>query len=823
VIQLTLPRFHPSSFILHLGVVVMGTFLQDLRYGLRMLWQRPGFTVVAVLTLALGIGANTAIFSVVNGVLLRSLPYTDPDRLVLLWETNERSRAIHVSNLNLLDWREQNHSFESFSGYSGQWGGKTTVLGGSEPDRAFAVAVYRDFFKVLGVAPVLGRPFSTEEHSPGSAQTVVVSYGFWQSHLGSDPDLSNKKLTLGDASFSVIGVMPQGFSFPAGTDLWLAKEQLGPDTSSRSAHNYVAIARLKPGVTPEQAQADMNTVAGSLSAQYSDNQGMGVNVISLEDQLVGSIRPALLVLLAAVGFVLLIACANVSNLLLARAVGRQRELAIRTALGASPWRVMRQLMTESLLLSLMGGALGLLFAYWLIGPLVALGPSTIPRLNEIGIDGRTLGFTLLISLLTALVFGLLPALKFSRPDLQEALKQGGQTTGAGSVLLRSALVVAEVSLTMVLLVGAGLLVKSFWRILQVNPGFNSENVLTMQISLPESAYSEEGRVITFYRQLLERTKSLPGVESAGMINNLPLGGVDINGFFWIEGDPAQKPTHDSGFRVVSPDYFRTMNIPLLKGRLFTEQDNETATPVGIISHSVAEATWPGQDPLGKRLQSRNDNREEWTTIIGVVADVRHRGLDKRVSADLYLPYAQRPFRAGDVTVVMRTSTDPASLIAEVRELVRSIDKNVPVEFETMERIFDRSVANRRYNTLLLGTFAFLALLLSLIGIYGVLSYTVTQNTHEIGIRMALGAQPRDVLKLIVGQGMILALVGVGLGVLGALALTRVMASLLYETKATDPLTFVGVSALLIAVAFLACYVPARRATRVDPMEALRYE
>jgi putative ABC transport system permease protein len=791
----------------------MGTLWQDLRYGLRMLWQRPGFTAMAVLTLALGIGANTAIFSVVNGVLLRSLPYTDPDRLVLLWETNARSRNIHVSNPNLLDWREQNRSFESFSGYSGQWGGKITVLGGSEPDRAFAVAVYRDFFKVLGVAPVLGRTFSPEEHSPGAAQSVIVSYGFWQSHLGGDPDLSNKQLTLGDSSFSVIGVMPQGFSYPAETDLWLAKEQLGTDTSTRSAHNYVAIARLKPGVTLSQAQADMSAIAGRLSEQYADNQGMGVQVISLEDQLVGSIRPALLVLLAAVGFVLLIACANVSNLLLARAVGRQREIAIRTALGASPWRVMRQLMTESLLL----------FAYWLIGPLVALSPATIPRLNEIGIDGRTLAFTLLVSLLTALVFGLLPALRFSRPDLQEALKQGGQTISGGSVLLRSALVVAEVSLTMVLLIGAGLLVKSFWRILQVNPGFNSENVLTMQISLPESEYKEEGRVITFHRQLLERTKSLPGVEAAGLINNLPLGGVDINGFFRVEGDPAEKPTHDSGFRVVSPDYFRTMNIPLIKGRLFTEQDNETSTPVGIISQSVAEATWPGEDPLGKRLQSRNDNREEWTTIIGVVADVRHRGLDKRGAADLYLPYAQRPFRASDVTVVVRTSNDPASLIAQVREQVRLIDKNVPVEFETMERIFSRSVATRRYNTLLLGTFAGLALLLSLIGIYGVLSYTVTQNTREIGIRMALGAQPLDVLKLIVGQGMILALVGIGLGVLGAFALTRVMTSLLYDTKATDPLTFVGVSALLMAVAFLACYVPARRATKVDPMIALRYE
>jgi putative ABC transport system permease protein len=802
----------------------MGTLWQDLQYGVRMLWQRPAFTLVAASTLALGIGANTAIFSVVNGVLLRSLPYQEPDRLVTLWEANARSANIHVSNPNLVDWREQSHSFETFSGYSGQWGGKTTIIGGTEPERAYAVAVYRDFFKVLGVAPIIGHAFSGEEHNPGASRGVVVSYGFWQQNLGGETDLSNKKLTIEGESFNVIGVMPRGFNFPSETDLWLAKEQLGVDTSTRTSHNYVGLARLKPGVTREQAQAEMNSIALNLERQYpEDNGGMGVHVVSLEDQLVGSIRPALLVLLAAVGFVLLIACANVSNLLLARSIGRQKEIAIRTALGASPLRIIRQLLTESLLLSVLGGALGLLLAYWLIGPLVALSPTNIPRLSEIGIDGRTLLFTLGVSLLTSLIFGLLPALRFSRPDLQETLKQGGQTSSSRSVLLRSALVVVEVSLTMVLLIGAGLLARSFWRLLHVNPGFDSENVLTMQISLPESEYKEDQQTIAFHRQLLERLQSVRGVEAAGIINNLPLGGVDINSYVWKEGDPEQKPSSSTGFRVVSPDYFRAMNIPLLKGRMFTEQDNESSAPVGVISERAAEATWPGEDPIGKRLQSRNDNKEEWTTIIGVVGDVRHRGLDQRASADLYLPYSQRPFRATDVTVVMRTALDPNSIIPAVRQEVQSINKNLPVEFEPMAQVFGRSVAPRRYSMLLLGAFAALALLLSLMGIYGVLSYIVTQNTKEIGIRMALGAQPVDVLKLIVGQGMVLTLFGVGLGVLGAFALTRLMSSLLYGVTATDPFTFVVVSALLMAVAILACYVPGRRATRVDPMIALRYE
>lgn len=808
----------------------MQTLWQDLRYGFRMLLQRPGFTAVAALTLALGIGANTAIFSVINGVLLRSLPFEDADRIVTLWESNGRNRQIHVSNPNLLDWRERSHSFESFSGYSGRWGGKTTVLGGSEPERAYAVAVYRDFFKVMGVKPIVGRTFSEEEHAPGSTPAVVVSYGFWQRRLGATTDLSNKKLSIEGASFNVIGVMPESFDFPTETDLWVAKEQLGEDTSSRTSHNYIGIARLKPGVSLEQAQADMNSVALNLEQQYpQDNRGQGVSVNSLQDELVGSIRPALIILFVAVGLVLLIACANVSNLLLARSISRQREIAIRTALGASHWRIVRQLLTESALLAILGGALGLLLADWLVGLLVSLSPGTIPRANEIGIDSRTFIFTLTLSLLTSLLFGLVPALRFSKPDLQDTLKQGGQTPASGSSMLRGALVVAEVALTLVLLVGAGLLTKSFWRLLEVKPGFDPDRVLTMQIALPESEFQEESQRVSFYRQLFARMENLPGVESAGMINNLPMGGVDINGQFQIEGNAEWRGY--AGFRIVSPNYFRAMGIPVLRGRAFTDADNENSQPVAIISERVANTYWPGQDPLGRRLRSQMDAKSlndsignVWMTVVGVVGDVRHSGLERNASAELYVPYTQRPRRTGDMAVVMRTgNVDPSSIAASVRNEVRAINKNIPVEFEAMRQIFSRSIATRRYNMILLGAFAGIALLLALMGLYGVMSYTVTESTCEIGIRMALGAQARDILKVVIGQGLMLTLIGIGLGILGAFALTRLMTGLLYQVKATDPTTFVFVSVLLVAVSALACYIPARRATKVDPMVALRYE
>jgi len=807
----------------------MNSFWQDLRYGARSLLQRPGFTIVATLTLALGVGANAAIFSVVNGVLLRSLPYKEPERLMMLWEANDRVRNNHVSHQNFTDWRAQQQSFESISAYSGRWGGPETITGGNEPERAYAVSVYRDFFNVLGVAPIVGRVFLPEEAQPGATPVVVVSHGFWQRRLDANADLSNKRLTIGGQSFNVIGVTPPGFSFPVETDLWVSKEQLGADTSDRSSHNYVGIARLKPNVTREQAQAEMTAIARRIAQQdVSDRQHDDVNVISIKDQLTGSIRRGLLVLFGAVGCVLLIACANVANLMLARALGRRKEIAIRSALGAGRERIVRQLLTESLLLASAGGALGLLFAYWLVKTLITFGPA-IPRLGEIGVGGRTLGFTFGVSLLTSLLCGLAPALSASRPDLNEALKEGGRGAGGGSGLARGALVVAEVALTLVLLIGAGLLIRSLWRTLQINPGFNPAGLMTMQVSLPASEYSDSARRIAFYRQLFERLKTAPGVAAAGMVNNLPMGGVDINGQFGVAGRPPEQFGYAS-YRVVSPDYFRALEIPLLRGRYFTEQDNESSEPVALISQSVAETVFRGEDPLGKRVLSVNDAMreefnqiEKWPKIVGVVGDVKHYGLERRNSTDLYVNYAQRPRRTGQMIVAVRTNGKPAQFAAALRREVKALDANLPVSFEAMDEVFGRSTANRRYNAILLGAFASLALLLAVIGIYGVMSYAVTQNTKEIGIRLALGAESRDVLKLVVGQGMTLTALGVVIGLVAAFALTRLMTTLLFSVGATDPLTFTLVALLLACVALVACYIPARRATRVDPLVALRCE
>lgn len=809
----------------------MSTIFQDLRYGARTLLKHPGFTLIAVLTLALGIGANSAIFSVVNGVLLRSLPYPDPDRIVALWEVGDTLKTTYISHQNFSDWQSQQRSYEYISAYSARFGGPSTILGGNEPVRAYDVAVYRDFFNVLGVRPVIGRTFAPEESNFGTSPVVVVSYKFWQNNLNADPNLSGKRLTIGDRSFSVIGVMPAGFSFPNETDIWESKEQLSADSSSRSSHNYIGIARLKPGVTIGQAQSELTAIAHRLVEQFAeDKQHSNAAVISLKDQLTGPVRQGLLVLLAAVGFVLLIACANVANLMLARAVGRQKEIAIRTALGANRWRIVRQLLTESLLLSVIGGAIGLLMAYWLISALIALAPATIPRLNEIGIDGRTIVFTFGISLLTSLVFGLFPALKASSPDLNETLKEGGRGTTGNTGIVRSGLVIAEIAMTLVLLVGAGLLIKSFWRVLQINPGFAPDHVLTMQVALPASEYQEHSRKINFYRQLFDRARSVPGVESVGIINNLPMGGVDINGMVAVQGRTREQAGY-GGFRIVSPDYFRTLHIPLIKGRTFSEQDSETSEAVAVISQRLAETTFPNEDPIGKRVISTNDyiteellaHPERWPKIVGVVGDVRHFGLERKTSADLYVCYTQRPIRIGDMSVVLRTKGEPSNLAAVLRQQVQAIDKSLPVKFAAMEEVFDRSMANRRYNVILLGAFAALALLLAMIGIYGVMSYAVSQGTREIGIRVALGAQNTDVLKLVVGQGMALTLIGVGLGSAGAFALTRLMATLLFGVTATDPMIFSVVTLLLVTVALLACFLPAHRAMKIDPMIALRYE
>jgi len=807
----------------------MQTLWQDLRYGARRLLQQPGFTAVAALTLALGIGANAAIFSVVNGVLLRPLPYKEPERLMMLWEANDRVRNNPVSHQNITDWRARQQSFEFFSAFSGRWGGPETVSGGSEPERAYVVSVYRDFFSVLGVAPIVGRVFLPEESQPDAAPVVVVSHGFWQRRLGGGVDLTNKRLTIGGRSYNVIGVMPPGFSFPAETDLWVSKEQSGPDTSARSSHNYVGVARLKPNVTREQAQAEMTAIARRIVQEdASDQQHNDVNVISVKGQLTGQVRRGLLITFGAVGCVLLIACANVANLMLARAIGRQKEIAVRAALGAARARIVRQLLTESLLLALAGGALGLLIAFWLVKALVAFGPA-IPRLDEIGLDGGAVAFTFGVSLLTSLLCGLAPALSASRPDLNEALKEGARGASGNSGLSRGALVVAEVALTLVLLVGAGLLIRSLWRVMQINPGFDPEGALTMQVSLPESEYGGSSRKIAFYRQLLERLKSVPGVEAVGMINNLPMGGVDINGQFGVAGRPQDQYGY-AGYRVVSPDYFRTMNIPLRKGRYFTDQDSESSEPVAIVSQRVADTFFRSENPLGQRVLSVNDaSREEfdraekWPKVVGVVGAVKHFGLESRDSADLYVCYAQRPRRIDQMTVVARANVEPAALAPALRQEVKKLDADLPVSFEVMEQVFARSTATRRYNVILLGAFAALALLLAVIGIYGVMSYAVSQSAREIGIRMALGAQAGDVLKLVVGQGLLLTLIGVGAGVAGALALTRLLANLLFEVTTTDPLTFVGMPVLLVSVALVACYIPARRATKVDPLVALRHE
>jgi putative ABC transport system permease protein len=795
----------------------------DLRYALRALRQRPGFTIIAVLTIALGIGANTAIFSVVNGVLLRGLPYPSADRIVLAWEASDTSRNIHLSYPNFNDWRNASQSFSAFSGHTGRWGGESTVVGGNEPERAYSVLVFKDFFTVFAVAPVVGRTFLPEESRFGAPAVAVISYGFWQRRLGGAADLSGRRLSIDGTTVDVVGVMPPSFSYPVDTDLWILREPLVSDeTMSRSSHNFVGVARLKDGVTLAQAQAEMKAIGARIAQSYpNDDKGHNPTLIPLLEQMVGGIRTALMVLLGAVGFVLLIACANVANLLLARSLARSKEIAVRAALGASRGRLIRQLLTESLLLAVLGGVAGLMLAYWLVQLLIAIGPATIPRLGEVHIDGRALSFTAALVLLASFLFGLVPALRVSRPDLNEALKEGGLRVSSSAGVWRQALVVAQVALTLMLLVGASLLGRSFWRLLQVDPGFRPTGALTVQLGLPSSSYATIESVAAFHERLQERLRSIAGVESAGLINNLPMAGVDINGSFAIEGRPPDKSGY-GGFRITSPDYFRAMQIPILRGRAFLASDRAGAEPVALISERLAATAFPQEDPIGKRVRSTMDgNNDQWMRIVGVVGNVRHYGLERRGSADLYVPYLQRPRRSRDATLIVRTSIPPETLIQTIREEVHRIDPQLPLTFETMERIFDRTIATRRYNMFLLGAFAVTALTLALIGVYGVMSYTVAQNTREIGIRLALGAEARHILRIVVGQGAFLAGVGIVVGILGTAALTRLMATLLFEVGALDPLSFSVVPVLLMFVTLAACYLPARRATRVDPLVALK--
>ncbi|HXG68904.1 MAG TPA: ABC transporter permease [Blastocatellia bacterium] len=804
----------------------METLAQDIRYGVRTLVKNPGFTIVAVIALALGIGANSAIFTVVNGVILRPLPYEDPEELVLVWETRPARNIMRgvFSPADFLDTRNQNQVFEDMAAFNGA---NITRTDGGEPERVRGNRVSHGFFSILGIQPALGRAFLPEDEKFGNHRVVILSHGYWQRRFAGDPDVIGKTLTLNSQPHTVIGILPAGFRFvwdSEEADMWLPLA-FAEDKLARGSRYLPVIARLKPGVSREQAQAEMDALAASLEQQYPDsNAGRGVFVASMHEEIVGDIRLALYVLLAAVAFVLLIACANVANLLLARAAGRQREVALRLALGASRFRLVRQFLTESVLLSMFSGALGLVLALWGLDFLKAVSPGDIPRLNEIGLDFRALGFTLGISLLTGLLFGIAPALQASNLDLNEALKEGGRsaTVGFRRQRLRSLFVVAEVALALVLLIGAGLLIRSFLRLQEVKPGFDPNNVLTMAISLPEARYPKPEQQAAFFRQLLENLETLPGVETVGAVLPLPYSHSNYSYTFDIEGRPSAAPGERTAasWRAVSPDYFRAMRIPLLKGRAFTEQDVRNAEKVIIINETMAQRYFPDEDPIGKRMTIGINNIT--ARIVGIVGDVKFAGLDSELSPEMYTPYPQTT--AGVMNIVMRTTGDPASVIAAARSQAQLLDRDLPVyDIKPMEERLSESVAQPRFNTLLLTIFAAVALALAVVGIYGVMSYSVTQRTHEIGIRMALGAGRGDVLRLVVGQGMALALVGVGVGLAGAYFLTRWLESLLFGVTATDPATFAAISLLLVAVALFASYIPARRATKVDPMVALRHE
>jgi putative ABC transport system permease protein len=811
----------------------MESMLQDLRFGFRMLARKPAFTIVAALTLALGIGANTAIFSVVNTALLRPLPYKAADQLMIVWEDGSKYGFPKdtPAPANFIDWRDQNTVFESMAAIADN---TFNLTGAGEPEKIEGQRVSASFFPLLGAEPLLGRFFLPEEDQPAAARVVIISYGLWQRRFASDPDIAGKPLTLNDQSYTVVGVTQKDFRSPDPYQVAQEENALyvpiafdSNEASNRGGHYLIVYARAKPGVSVNQAQAEMDTIAARLQQQYPEtNMSIGATVVSLREQLVGDIRPALLILLGAVGFVLLIACANVANLLLARAVARQKEIAIRAALGATRRRLVGQMLTESLLLSALGGAAGLLLAWFGLRLLSALLPPNLSQASGVAIDATALGFTFLISLLTGAFFGLAPALQSSKPDLNETLKEGGKgSSSGGRSRLRNLLVVSEVALALVLLIGAGLLINSFLRLRNVDPGFNPNNLLTMKVVLPRSKYADDAKRIAFYDELLQRVESLPGVESAGLITNLPLIFHGNNAGVTIEGRPEPPPDEIpiAIVRAISPSYFRAMGIPLRSGREFNRQDAPDAPGAIIVSETAARVFWPGEDPIGKRLKMGSFNSDDpWLSVVGVAKDVRQFELDIEPKPQVYFPYTQSGYFAPDL--MARVAGNPLSLAAAVRSEVWAIDKDQPVSnISTMDLIMAESLARERFNVVLLAIFGAVAMALAAIGIYGVMSYAVTQRTREIGIRMALGASSGEVLKLVVGQGAKLVSAGVAIGIVSAFALTRLMESLLFSVSATDPATFAIISAALAAVALIASYIPARRATKVDPMVALRYE
>ena len=799
----------------------METLLRDIRYGVRSLLKRPGFTVIALVALALGIGANTAIFSLVNAVLLRPLPFAEPDRLVWVWgNIKGGGNRASVAPLDFLDYRQQNSTFEEFAASMAL---RFNLTGDGEPERLEASGVTGNYFKALGATPAFGRTFELENEKPGSDQVAVLSYGFWQRRFAGDPGIINKTITLDGKSCAVLGVMPPDFSFPRAADVWVPINfDIAPGMKQRKAHFLRPIGKLKPGVTMAQAQADTDAIARRLEEQYPEsNSGWNLRLVSLREQLVGNTRPTLFILFGAVGFVLLIACANVANLLLVRAAGRQKEIAVRTALGAGRWRIIRQMITESVLLSLVGGLLGTLLALWGVELLVALSADSLPLTAKVRIDATVLGFTLLVSLLTGVLFGLAPAVRTMKLNLSESLKEGGRSGGEGAHRnrTRSLLVVLESAVAVVLLIGAGLLVRSLLRLQDTNPGFDASNVLTMGVNLPRAKYADADKDAGFFAELESRVSALPGVETVGLVSELPLSGQPNDMPYTVEGRPPVSidQAFDSDFRRVNTNYFSALRIPFLRGRNFTAQEVRQNAKVLIISELLAQQVFPNEEPLGKRLIMSFGNQP--FEIIGIVGDIRHRALESDPFSAMYMPAYE-----ASMNVVVRSKADPVGLAAAVRKEVQQIDPNQPVaDVKTMQAWLDSAVAGARYRTTLLALFALVALALASTGIYGVMSYSVSQRTHEVGVRMALGAQQLDVLRLVVRQGMTLVLVGVAIGLAGAFALTRLMDSLLFGVTAKDPFTFVAVATLLTLVAFVACYLPARRATKVDPLVALRYE
>ena len=805
----------------------MDTLFKDIRYGIRSLARHPGFTAIAVLTLALGIGANTAIFSVVNAVLLRPLPFSDPDRIVWVWDTQPQLATAPASVPDFLDWKEQNRSFEHLAAF--QSGNMFLDAGNGTEDPRVGL-VTPNTFSVFRVSPILGRTFTDDETLPGEPSRVaVLSYSMWQSQFGSDPSVVGRTILLSGATHKIIGVMQAGFSFPEGAKLWRPLP-IDPKQLDRGPHYLQVVGRLKPDVSLAQAQADMSTIATRLAQQYPEKiAGHGVKLQPLTDVIVGDIGLALFVLLSAVGFVLLIACANLANLMLARVGARQKEIAVRTALGASRFHIVRQLLTESIMLAVAGGAAGLLLAIWAVSWVVSLSPDTIPRVQEISVDQRVAGFSLLLSIVTGVLFGLAPALQVSRPNLTDSLKESGRTTaGLHGSRLRGALVISEVALSLVLLIGAGLMIRSFAKLNQVDPGFDPDRVLTLVVALLHNKYPTDEQVATSYSQILERAAAVPGVLSAGAISDLPLSGSSTSDYFTIEGRPpiAKEAEPLTEYRLVTPRYFESMGIPLLAGRDVAETDTKQSPNVVVINDTFARRHFAGENPLGHRLKLQGQERDP-LLIVGVVGDVRDFGLDEQPTPGAYVPFLQDPLSktySRSMTIVARTKSDPGAMAGSLRAVLTSMDKSLPVTaLKPMTDYLRDSLARRRFNMVLLSAFSGIALVLAAIGIYGVISYGVAQRTREMGIRMALGAQSRDVLKLVVRQAMTLTLGGVVIGLLASFALTRLMKSLLFSVSVTDPLTFAVIAVLLTLIALLACLIPAVRATKVDPLVALRYE